>query len=197
MVAYRIVKDVVEATSAAGELGYPVVLKALTASITHKSDAGLVEVDLRTEEEVRDAFKAVGEAAGQVTTEPTDVLVARYMTGGRETIVGMTTDPTFGPVLMFGLGGVYVEALQDVAFRVQPVSEIDAQEMVDSIRAHTLLDGIRGQAGVDKSVLVEVIQRISQRVGDHDRIAELDINPFLAMPAGGQALDASIELTES
>ena len=93
---------------------------------------------------------------------------------------------------MFGLGGIYVEALKDVAFRIQPVSREDAREMVDSIRGRRLLDGIRGEEAVDREALVDALQRISQLVGDHHRITELDINPFLASSAGGVAVDARI-----
>ncbi|HSR41899.1 MAG TPA: acetate--CoA ligase family protein, partial [Longimicrobiales bacterium] len=114
----------------------------------------------------------------------------------KETIVGMTTDPSFGPLLMFGLGGVYVEALKDVAFRVQPVTRPDAREMIEEIRAYPLLEGLRGGAGVDRDLLVEVIQRVSQLVGTFPRIQELEMNPFLARAGGGVALDARIRLVE-
>jgi len=120
--------------------------------------------------------------------------VQRYAKGGRETIVGMTYDPKFGPVLMFGLGGVYVEALQDVVFRVHPVSDLDALDMVRSIRGHKLLEGVRGEPPADRAALIESIQRVSQLVGEHDSIRELDINPLLATEKGVLAVDARVRI---
>jgi acetyltransferase len=180
----------------AKELGFPVVLKVISPDVVHKSDTGGVRVDLRSPEEVAEAYRSivrsVREAHPDVRME--GVLVESYLKGGREVIVGMSTDPRFGPVLMFGLGGVYVEALKDVAFRVQPVTRGDAEEMVRSIRGLPILEGIRGETGSDLDTLAEVVQRVSQLVGEHDRIVELDINPFLSFPEGGMALDARITL---
>jgi acetyltransferase len=123
------------------------------------------------------------------------MLVESFLRGGREVIVGMSTDPSFGPVLMFGLGGVYVEALKDVAFRIQPVTRLDAEEMIRSIRSFPLLEGVRGEEASDLGILAEVILRVSQLVGDHDRIVELDMNPFLSFPQGGMAVDARMTLS--
>jgi acetyltransferase len=195
VVEHRVAGDEDEAARAADEIGYPVVVKALSADIVHKSELGVVRVDLRDEAGVRDAVRGITDAAREAGAALEGLLVERFHQAGKETIVGMTQDPSFGPVLMFGLGGIYVEALKDVTFRVQPVSEIDAREMIDSLRARRILEGVRGEAGVDRDLLVEVIQRVSQLVGEHHRIAELDINPFLARPEGGVALDARIRLT--
>jgi acetyltransferase len=117
-------------------------------------------------------------------------------TGGRETIVGMTMEPQFGPIVMFGLGGVYVEVQRDVAFRVQPVSTVDAGEMIRSLRGYRILEGVRGEKGVDLERLAEVIERVSQLVGDHPEIREMDINPFLAFPLGqaSVAVDARFRI---
>src|SRR3712207_4104656 len=104
----------------------------------------------------------------------------------------MTSDPQFGPVLMFGLGGIYVEALGDVVFGVQPVSDVDAREMVRSIRGSKLLEGVRGEPASDRAAVEEAIQRVSQLVGDHEAIRELDVNPWLAFPRGGVAVDGRI-----
>lgn len=109
----------------------------------------------------------------------------------------MSTHPGFGPVLIFGVGGIYVEALRDVAFRMQPVSETDAREMIGQTRAAPILEGIRGESGVDLDLLVEVIRRVSQHVGTRHEIGELEMNPFLARPDGGVALDARMRLVES
>jgi acetyltransferase len=124
------------------------------------------------------------------------VLVESFLKEGREVIMGMSQDPRFGPVLMFGLGGIYVEALRDVSFRVHPVTRIDAEEMIQSIRGFPLLEGVRGEAGADLGLLAEVIQRVSQLVGEHERISELDLNPFLATEEGGVAVDARVTLAE-
>jgi acetate---CoA ligase (ADP-forming) len=122
------------------------------------------------------------------------VLVAPFRRDGREMILGMSTDPTFGPVLVFGLGGIYVETFQDVAIRVPPVTLQEAQEMIREIRSFPLLEGVRGEEGVCLDTVAEAIQRLAQLVVDHDRIASIDVNPFLAFPRGGMALDARVEV---
>ncbi|HZD06074.1 MAG TPA: acetate--CoA ligase family protein, partial [Longimicrobiales bacterium] len=194
-VEHRVVGGRDEAVRAAEAIGYPVVLKLLSGDVVHKTDVGAVRVDVRDGAEVVRAYGEIEAAARNVGASVAGILVETYLTGGRETIVGMAGDPVFGPLLMFGLGGIYVEALRDVAFRVQPVSEVDAREMIDSIRGRGLLEGVRGEPGVDRECLAEVIQRVSQLVGDHPRIAELDINPFLAFPESGLAVDARIRIT--
>ena len=196
VVEHAVTRTPDEAVRAAAALGYPVVLKTLSPDVVHKTDVGAVKVDVRSEEELRAAWSemqhAVESAAPDARVE--GVLVERFLKGGKETIVGMTTDAVFGPVLMFGLGGIYVEALGDVVFRVQPVTDGDARAMVEGIRGRRLLEGLRGEPAVDRDVLVEVIQRISQLVGDHEEILELDINPFLAMAEGGVAVDARVRV---
>ena len=195
-IPFKVAHSREEAVEAARELGFPVVLKIISPQVVHKTDAGGVAVDLRTSEAVdsayRDILDSVQEAHPEARLE--GVLVEGYVEEGREVIVGMSTDPSFGPVLMFGLGGIYVEALKDVSFRVQPVTRTDAEEMIRSLRGFSLLEGIRGEKGVDLDTLVEVVQRVSQLVGDHDRIVELDLNPFLATPEGGVAVDARLAL---
>jgi acetyltransferase len=188
-----------EAVAAAAAFDGPVVMKVISRDIPHKSEAGGVRVAVEGPDAVREAwsgiFEAVRSAEPDARTE--GVLVSRFVPGGRETVLGVHDDPGFGPVLMFGLGGIYVEALKDVAFRIQPVSEQDARDMVRSIRGRSLLTGVRGEAPVDEDVLVEVIQRLSQLVGRHHRIVELDVNPFLALPDGGVAVDAWIRIDPS
>jgi acyl-CoA synthetase (NDP forming) len=124
------------------------------------------------------------------------VLVQQFVKGGRETIIGVAQDPAFGPILMFGLGGIYVEGLRDVVFRVHPVTQDDARAMVRSIRGTRILEGLRGEPGVDFDALAEVVERVSQLVGDHPRIEEMDVNPFLAFEDGGLAVDARIRVRE-
>jgi acyl-CoA synthetase (NDP forming) len=193
---WRVAKTVDEARAAAAEIGFPVVLKTIAEAIVHKSDVGGVYVGVEDAEELDRAWEQVAVEAPRRAGIPVDdvegVLVQKMVSGGKETIVGMTSDPQFGPVLMFGLGGIYVEALGDVVFRVHPVSDVDAAEMVRSIRGHALLGALRGEPASDTAAVEEVIQRVSQLVGDHDAIRELDVNPWLAFPEGGVAVDGRI-----
>jgi acetate---CoA ligase (ADP-forming) len=185
-----------EAAEAARQIGLPVVLKIDSPDIVHKTDVGGVVLDLRSEEDVRAAFDTMMQRIAERMPDARldGVTVERYVKGGRETIIGVSHDPSFGPVVMFGLGGIYVEAVKDVTFRVQPVSDIDAQEMIRSIRGVKLLEGIRGEAPSDMEILQETVQRISQLVGDHPAILEMDINPFVVFEKGGLVVDARIRV---
>jgi acetate---CoA ligase (ADP-forming) len=185
-----------EAARVAAEVGLPVVLKIDSPDVVHKTDVGGVALDLRTEQDVRDAFDAmVGRVRQYLPDVRIDgVTVERFIRGGRETIIGVSQDPSFGPVIMFGLGGIYVEALKDVSFRIQPVSDLDAREMVREIRGIRLLEGMRGEAPSDMAAIVETIQRVSQLVGDHPEILEMDINPFVVFEEGGIVVDARIRV---
>jgi acetyl coenzyme A synthetase (ADP forming)-like protein len=193
---YRVTRTADEAAAAAAEIGWPVVAKVLSPRIIHKSDVGGVAVGLEDEAELRAAFTRltteVPARAGIGAEEVDGVLVQKMVGGGKETIVGMTLDPQFWPVLMFGLGGIYVETLKDVVFRVQPVTDVDAREMVRGIRGAALLQGVRGEPASDRAAVEEVIQRISQLVGDHESIRELDVNPWMAFAQGGVAVDGRI-----
>lgn len=193
VVQHRLCTTHAEAREAAETCGYPVVLKGVAAGVVHKTDVGAVRVDIRTPEELDNAFGDMIRRMGEAHLDVEGILVEKFISGGRETIIGMTTDPSVGPILMFGVGGIYVEALKDVSFRLAPVTEHDAREMMDSIRGAKLLQEYRGGA-VDRDAVVEAIQRISQLVGDHPQIAELDINPFLAFDQGGLAVDGRVSL---
>jgi acetyl coenzyme A synthetase (ADP forming)-like protein len=195
---WRVARTADEAAEAAAALGWPVVMKVLSPRIIHKSDVGGVVVGVEDEAEVRAAFARLAEEvparAGIGAEQVEGVLVQKMVPSGKETIVGMTLDPQFGPVLMFGLGGIYVEALKDVVFRVQPVTDVDAAEMVRSIRGVRLLQGVRGEPASDLGAVEEVIQRVSQLVGDHHAIREMDVNPWMAFPEGGVAVDGRIRI---
>jgi acetyl coenzyme A synthetase (ADP forming)-like protein len=197
-VPFRTAGSQEEAVAAARDLGFPVVLKVLSPDVVHKSDAGGVKVDLRSAEEVAEAYRSILESVSRQHEDAAiqGVLVESYQKKGREVIIGMSTDPRFGPVMMFGLGGIYVEALKDVTFRVHPVTRADAQDMIHAIQGFPLLEGVRGEPGADLDTIIQVIQRISQLVADHDRIQELDLNPFLALESGGMAVDAHLTLKE-
>lgn len=191
VVAHRTASTSAEAVAAAEEVGYPVVVKALSPQVVHKTELGAVRLDLRGPDEVAEACAGIEARVREVDGARLDgFLVERFEQGGHEVIVGVNSDPAFGPVVMFGLGGIYVEALSDVAFRIQPVTEEDAREMVHSIRGRKLLEGMRGERPVAVDRLIEVIQRVSQLVGDHPELRELDINPLLATPDGVLAIDA-------
>jgi acetate---CoA ligase (ADP-forming) len=184
------------AAEVARQIGFPVVMKIDSPDIVHKTDVGGVALDLRDDAAVQRAYEAMVTRVRQQHPEARidGVTIEQFVTGGRETIVGVSQDPSFGPVVMFGLGGIYVEALQDVTFRVQPVSDIDAHDMVRAIRGVKLLEGMRGEAPSDMVALEETIQRISQLVGEHPEIIEMDINPFVVFEHGGVAVDARIRV---
>jgi len=168
-----------EAIAAAQDLGYPVVLKLASDRVVHKSDVGGVRLDLRNADEVGAAYRDLRGAMGR-RDPAARVTVQKLVPGGREVILGMTRDPQFGPVLMFGLGGVFVEVLKDVAVRVHPLTDVDAEAMVREVRGYPLLAGMRGERAVDLDLVREALLRLSQLVTDfEDDLAELDLNPFI------------------
>ncbi|MBP8137366.1 MAG: acetate--CoA ligase family protein, partial [Candidatus Eisenbacteria bacterium] len=185
-----------EAVTSAERLGFPVAVKLASDTLTHKSDVGGVRLDLRNSKDVRDAFVAI--EAKLVAIGKRDqmqgVTVQPMIREGIETIVGMTRDPSFGPLILFGLGGVQVELLKDVALRVHPLTDKDAAEMVRAIRGAKLLDGYRGAPPGDVAQLEEVILRLSQLVGEFPEIAEMDLNPLKVQAPGKGciALDARV-----
>ncbi len=182
----RVARDEEEAVRAAGALGSPVVLKLVSPSITHKSDVGGVVLDLRSEAEVREAFRGIGTrlAARGGSDRMEGALVQPMIREGIEAIVGVTHDRSFGPLLMFGIGGVHVELLRDVAFRVHPLTDRDARDLVRSVRGFPLLGGYRGSPPGDVAALEELLLRLSQLAGDHPEIAEMDLNPLKVLEPG-------------
>jgi acetyltransferase len=187
-----------EARASAQEIGYPVVLKLMARNLTHKSDVGGVIVDVRNADELARGYDTLMDRAERhgIAADVEGVLIQQMVRGGREVVIGMSHDPQFGPLLMFGLGGIYVETLKDVAFRVWPITESDAREMIESIRGYPILKGTRGEDPVDFALLEETLMRVSQLVGDFPEIAELDINPFIASHKAdaSKAVDAKITL---
>jgi acetate---CoA ligase (ADP-forming) len=195
---HRLATTLEEAEAAFLEFGgEAVVLKVVSPEVVHKTEAGGVLLDLRDLEAVRGGWTQIMDSVQRSNpgAQIAGILVSPYRKGGVEMILGMTLDPTFGPLLMFGLGGIYVETFRDVAFRVPPVTELEAHEMMREIRSYPLLQGVRGEAPVSLDALAEAIQRMSQLVLDHDRLASLDMNPFLATSQGVLAIDARIALT--
>jgi acetyltransferase len=197
---YRYAYAPAEAVAAAAEIGYPVVMKVNTPPLLHKTEAGGVIVDLRSEREVRDAFKELRQRVGHIPTKETfSVIIQQMVTGTVETVVGMTTDPSFGPLIMFGLGGIYVEIMKDVAFRVNPLTNQTAREMIRSLKSYRLLTGFRGAKPVDLTVIEDVLLRVSQLVRDFPELAEIDINPFIVSGdrSACKAVDARLILKTS
>ncbi len=194
----HLAKKAKKAVEIADELGYPVVMKIVSTGISHKSDVGGVVVGLRDAKAVRKAYKEmlerVAEAAPNAKID--GVAIQSMAKQGTEIIVGSTTDPQFGPVLMFGLGGVFVEVLKDVAFRVVPLEERDAKQMVREIKGLPILQGVRGQEPADLEAIEALILRVSDFIEAHPEIAELDLNPVFAYSDGALAVDARIVLTE-
>jgi acyl-CoA synthetase (NDP forming) len=185
-----------EARAAATALGYPVVVKAIAPDLIHKSDVGAVRLDLRSAEEVAEALAAMQRGVEGAGHRVEGFLVQQMVHGGHEVIFGISTDPRFGPLLMFGLGGKYVEVWKDVRFAVTPLTPSEAREVVTGIRGVKLLEGVRGEPGADLDVLVEVLLRLAQLAQRHPSIRELDLNPFLAAPTrrGAVALDVRIRV---
>jgi acetyltransferase len=183
----------------ANRLGYPVVLKVASPDILHKTDIGGVKVGLQNAEDVRDAFDLITYRTQRYLPDARlwGCLVQKMVPSGLEVLIGMNRDPQFGALVTFGLGGIYVETLKDVTFRIAPISQLEAEEMLGEIRAHALLDGVRGEPPVDKHAIVNTILRIGQLVTDFPEITELDINPFVVYPQsnGGTAIDMRLVLT--
>ncbi len=186
-----------EALAAAEEIGYPVVLKASAEGLVHKSDAGAVALDLRDGDEVAEALDSMTASLVAAGQPPSEWLLQEMARGGHEVIFGISTDPRFGPLLMFGLGGRYVEVFRDVRFGVTPLAATEARQMVRGIRGFPLLEGVRGDAPADTERLEEILLRIAQLAQSHPRVRELDINPFLAAPRGGKsrALDVRVRVS--
>lgn len=183
------------AVTLAREIGYPVVLKIQSPQIMHKTEAGGIKLNLSADGEVRAAYEEVMANAKRYQPDAVieGVLVQEMLKDGIEVIIGVTEDPVFGHAVMFGLGGVFVEALKDVSFRLAPLARHDAEEMVRDIKGYRILEGMRGKPPADVDAIVDAILRVSQLVTDHsDRIKELDINPLVVFPKGAKVVDALI-----
>jgi acyl-CoA synthetase (NDP forming) len=193
---FMVTHDAAEAVRAAKELGFPAVLKVVSPDILHKSDVGGVRTRLGSAEEVAAAYeemlKSVRQRAGQARIE--GILVDPQAAEGRECIVGFTHDPQFGPVLMFGLGGIFVEVLKDVSFRLLPIDESDARDMVREIKGYSLLAGVRGQPPGDIPAVVDFLMKTARLVGENPEIHEIDVNPLFVYERGVLAIDARVIL---
>jgi acyl-CoA synthetase (NDP forming) len=188
-----------EALLTSKKLGYPVALKIVSPEITHKSDIGGVKLGLKTSKQVGQAYDEIMSAVRQSypTAKVDGVSVQKMARPGTEVIIGMTKDAQFGPVLMFGLGGILVELLKDVSFRIVPLEREDAREMIHGIQGYPLLEGYRGKECVDVSFIEEMLIKISGFVDSHPEIKELDLNPVFAYHDGAVAVDARVILEET
>jgi acyl-CoA synthetase (NDP forming) len=181
-----------EAAGAAASLGcVPLVLKADVTGLGHKSDAGAVLLDLRTERDVRRGYAAL---AGRFGPDLRRVLIQPMITDGLEVLAGVVHEPVFGPLVVFGLGGVATDVLGDHAARLTPLTDVDAEEMIREIRAAPLLFGHRGSAPVDLTALADVLLRISRLADEVPEVAELDLNPVIARADGACPVDGRIRL---
>jgi acetyltransferase len=183
-----VASDPEEAVRAANRLGYPVAIKALATELVHKSDMGGVALGLGHEMAVR------REAAAMLArvAHPVSLMVQRMVSGGLEVILGGKRDRSFGPVVMFGLGGINVEVFNDVAFRVAPLSRSDAEEMIEELRGKRLLDGVRGKPPMDRETLIKALLSLSRMLVENPRITEVDVNPLLVLEHGAAAVDARV-----
>ena len=183
VVPERTARSADEAAAAATELGFPVVVKTASAG-AHKTESGGVALNLADDTEVRAAAERIGG----------DVVVQRMVRGGAELLAGAVQDPVFGPLVAFGPGGVFAELIGNAQFRLAPLTDIDARELVRDGKAGTLVRGYRGAPPADEDALVDLLLRLSQLAADHPEVAELDLNPVLALPGGAVAVDARVRI---
>ncbi|RLG77326.1 MAG: acetyl-CoA synthetase [Thermoprotei archaeon] len=193
---YGLVRDPDEAARLSKEIGFPVVLKIVSPDITHKSDVGGVILDIRSEEDAKKAFNKIMENVRRYAPNAriAGVLVQEMVPSDVEVIVGATRDPVFGPLLMFGLGGIFVEVLRDVSFRLAPVTPIDAEEMIREIKAYNVLEGYRGKPPRDIEALKDIIMKTSQLMLENPEIQDIDLNPIMAFERGKGAKVADIRI---
>ena len=193
---FKLAKNLEEATEFAGQIGFPVVLKIVSPDIIHKSDAGGVMVNLKSTVDVRIAYGKILENAEKYddAAKIVGVLVQEMAPQSTEVIVGAIKDQQFGQTLMFGLGGIFVELLKDVAFKIAPVTREDVIEMVTGIKAYPLLKGYRNTPPADIETIINVLLKVSKLVMDYPEIKELDLNPIMAYEKGAKTVDARIIL---
>ena len=181
-----------EVITAAHEIGYPVVMKGCAPDITHKTEKGLIRTDIRDDREALDTFNDI--MAGMNGIKGAAALVQEMIRGKRELVAGLIRDPQFGPCVMFGLGGIFTEILKDVSFRLAPLEKRDALEMMGEIKAHKILDAIRGMDAVHREILSEMLINVGRIGTENDTIKEIDINPVIISGSRPIAVDALVVL---
>jgi acetyl-CoA synthetase (ADP-forming) len=189
-------KDASDAAARAAAIGFPLAMKIVSPDIVHKTDVGGVKLDVGSADEARAAFAEIIANVKRAAPDAaiTGVLLQKMVTGGRELIAGITRDPVFGPLVMFGLGGIFVEALRDVSFRVAPIGDLDAKDMIGEIRGAAMLQGMRGQQAVSAPALIDALRRLSQLAVDLPAVEELDANPLLGFSDRCVAVDARVRI---
>ena len=193
----KLAKTVDEALKYAEEIGYPVAMKLMSPQILHKSDARVVILNVKNPEELKQKWEEIHENARKYRpdAEILGVLIAPMLKPGREVIIGVTEDPQFGHAIMFGLGGIFVEVLKDVTFRIIPITERDARKMIHEIKGYPILAGARGEAPADVDAIVDLLLKVSNLVDDlRDYIKEMDLNPVFVYEKGAVVVDARIIL---
>jgi acetyl-CoA synthetase (ADP-forming) len=193
---FKLAKNEAEAVKFAEQIGYPVVLKIVSPDVIHKSDVGGVVVDLKTAKDVREAYKRIlrNVKKHNANAKIIGVLVQEMAPSSTEVIVGAIKDPQFGATVMFGLGGIFVEVLKDVTFRVAPITEEEACEMITEVKAYPLLKGYRNSPPADIGAIVKILLNTSRLAMEHQEIKELDLNPILVYEKGAKTVDARIIL---
>ncbi|HIK00417.1 TPA: acetate--CoA ligase family protein [archaeon] len=184
-----------DAIKAAQKIGFPVVMKVVSPEIVHKTEAKAVAVGLKTVEEVAQAFETLQKnARAYKKGAKIHGVLIQEMASGKEVIIGAIKDVQFGPTVMFGIGGVLVEIMKDVTFRVAPISKLDAQEMLHELKGYKILQGVRGQKPINESAILNILLKVSQLVSENPQIKELDINPLFVNEKEAKAADARIIL---
>ena len=193
---FSIAKTDEEAVRIAKEIGYPVVMKILSPDVIHKFDVGGVVINLKTSKEVESAYKTILVSVKKHNPKAriVGVTVQEMAPESNEVIIGAIKDPQFGQTLMFGLGGIFVEILKDVTFRIAPITEQEAKEMITEVKAYPLLQGYRGTPPADTDSIVKILRATSKLVMDHPEIKELDLNPVMVYQKGAKTVDARIIL---
>lgn len=189
----HVAKSLEEAGAFAREIGYPVVLKGSSSTLTHKTELNMIELDIKDEKALEAAYRALEERG---KGELDGILVQQMVKGEREFVAGLIRDPQFGPCVMFGLGGIFTEVLKDVTFRVAPLEKRDAYEMMDEIRARKLLDAFRGKPAVNREVLADALINLGRIGMENEEIAEIDINPIKVSDDMPIAVDALVVLRD-
>ena len=187
-----LVNDLKGLMDAARKIGYPLVLKGCSSDIAHKTEKGLIRVDIRNEGEAKSAFEEI------VANMGTDagVLVQEMVKGQRELVIGLTRDPQFGPCVMFGLGGIFTEILKDISFRVAPLEKRDALDMMREIRGHKILEAVRGMEAADLDTLSDILIKVGRIGLENETVKEIDINPVIISGNKPVAVDALVVLEE-
>lgn len=173
------------------KIGFPLVLKGNSPEISHKTEKGMIQIDIRNEQEAMSAFDDI---MGKMKGTKGNVLVQEMVKGQRELVFGLTRDPQFGPCVMFGLGGIFTEILRDVSFRVAPIEKRDALEMMKEIKGHKILEAVRGMEAADLDQLSQILINLGNIGMEHDAIKEIDINPVILSGSKGIAVDALVVL---